>query len=354
MSRHVLLVVPGLDPVRVLRTAVTLGPSELLLPITETADHWLDTLGGLLDACGMEVAIRWVVVDEWDFSAILSGLREAVAALGLQPDDLMSAVVGGGTKPIAAAVAVVADEAGARLWALDEGKRLLIGPLATVPLAEPAVNLPPGRLGRLYAVHHEITPGESVDDATLLHWLREQLSDRRPTQQGQVEEASRTFEEAVVALLRVVAPDDFDVWGPHEFVLRDPIDPEQAALDPGDSTGRFPYRRFEVDGVVVRGTRLWVVESKFIGSGLTQTRMRTAFAELHRRRIDLGGVTATGILVVLNDSQADATPEGPVDEFAPSGIEVLSTRDLKAALDAVDSDDPAALAASEVARIFAP
>jgi hypothetical protein len=349
MSRHIVLVVPGLDPVRVLRVAVTLGGTDLVIPVTSSADHWVQELAGLLEEVGLEQEVHQVPVDEWHFGSVLEALRTAVGGLRAE-GDLFDAVIGGGTKPIAAAVGVLAEESAARCWVLDDWGRRLVGE-TEVALVEPAVNISPERLGQLYAVHHALPEGEPPDDETLLQWLRGYFDHGVQGKGAEVDAHSRTFESAVVALLRAVVADDHDVWGPQAFVLRDPASPTEPALD-DDGSGRWPYRQFEVDGTVVRGTQMWVVESKFIGKELKQTKMRTAFAELDRRRSDLGGATATGVLVVLNDAQAQGTPEGPTDAFTPAGIEVLGRSDLRAALDAVDSGDAAAVAATEVARVF--
>lgn len=349
MSRHIVLVVPGLDPVRVLRVADTLGGTDLVVPVTESADHWVGKIDGLLREIGREPQIHLVPVDEWHVAEVLESLRRELA--GLQsPGDLLDVVIGGGTKPIAVAVGVLAEQFGARTWVLDEWGRRLVGD-TEVPLAEPAMNVPADQIAQLYSVHHALPRDEPADDETLLNWLRGYFEHGAGGRGTEREQQSRTFESAVVALLRAVVDDDHDVWGPQAFVLRDPASPTDPALDrAGDDRSR--YRQFEVDGIVVRGSRMWVVESKFIGTQLNLRKMRTAYAELNRRRLDLGGTTATGVLVVLNDAQAQQTPEGPADPFTPAGIEVVGRSDLEAALAAVHSGDPAAIAATEVARVF--
>jgi hypothetical protein len=348
MTKHLVLVVPGLDPVRILRVAATLGGSDLVIPVTDSANHWADTLAELLREIDRHPRVHFVEVDEWHFAEVLQALQDALLALHAD-GDLFDLVIGGGTKPISSAAGVVAAQWRARTWVLDEKHDRLIGDVGLVPIVEPGVNLAPDRLGRLYSVHHEIPADEPAGNEPLLRWLRSALSGGVRGADTEREQVSRTFESAVVSLLRAVVPDDFDVWGPRTFVLRDPATPQEPAVDQQDAE---QVRRFEIDGVVVRGTRMWVVESKFIGSQLTQTRMRTAFAELNRRRLDMGGPTATGVLVVLNEEQASAMPEGPVDDFAPAGIEVLGANDLRAALQALDADDDQALRTTEVARVF--
>lgn len=346
MSNRILLVTPGLDPVRVVRAAFTLGVSQLLLPVTPTTEFVAPALeSALVSLLGTDVEAATVEVDEWSFPDALNSLRAGVDQV-VGPDESLEVIVGGGTKPIVAACAVLAMGQEARTWVLDELGDQLIGDEGAVSLREPEVNMQPEALAKLYAVHHlDESPEPVADDETLLRWLEKRLGG---SQYGPGEDAARTFEQAVMALARRILPDDYDVWGPQQFVLRDLHSPENPAEEEGT---HYRYRQFEVDGLVVRGTRIWVVESKYVGKKMTQTAAMTALAELDRRRQHIGGFTCGGVLVMLNDERADAMLEGRAP-FQPAGTQVLSQRDLREALDSARGGVVSARPIPEMMRVL--
>lgn len=346
MSSRVLLVTPGLDPIRVIRSAFTLGFSRLLLPVTPTTAYLAPALeSALVSLLGTDVYVITVEVDEWALPDALASIRAAIER-EVGPDDNLEVIVGGGTKPIVAACAVLALDQDARTWVLDEYGDRLIGDDGTVSLCEPEVNIKPESVAKLYAVHHlDQSPEPVADDDTLLSWLENRLGGNK---YGPGEDAAKTFEQAVMALARRILPDEYDVWGPQEFVLRDLHSPDKPADEEGTS---YRYRQFEIDGLVVRGTRIWVVESKYVGKKMTQTAAMTALAELDQRRQHIGGVTCGGVLVMLNDERADAMLEGRTP-FQPAGTQVLSQRDLREALEWTSRDPVSKRPIPEMMRVL--
>jgi hypothetical protein len=96
--------------------------------------------------------------------------------------------------------------------------------------------------------------------------------------------------------------------------------------------GRRAVRRFEVDGLVIRGTQAWVIENKF--ANLRQQEARIAAAELDARRRHLAGDAAIGILVMLDDSVGRRFDDH-LPDFELGGVRVLTRTSLIEAAEVV-------------------
>lgn len=110
--------------------------------------------------------------------------------------------------------------------------------------------------------------------------------------------------------------------------------------------GRRP-RTFEVDGLVVRGTRAWVIENKFARLGLQAALV--AAAELDVRRRHLAGDAATGVLVMLDDRVGKRFP-AEVPAFELAGIRVVTRSTMITAAEVVLGGED--VARTEFAGVF--
>lgn len=340
-----LIAAVGLNPLRVVRAAMALGSTHLVLLVTPSASFAVEQIAQACRELELSVTqVLAVTVDEWVLSEVLTRVEQAanqIAELGVigVPDVL----VAGGTKPIVVTCALIAEAWSDpdHTWTTNDSTDIFAnasGHERRPPALASSLSL--DTLASLHAgLWTDPSPGAHAD----LAWLRSRLhrpapvgrTDRQRSDSG--ESGGLKFEAALELLLRQLLPQEFHVHGAHSVVLRDPLDPQRAAFDPrAGSHGDLPVRRFEVDGVVICGARAWAIEAKFRNLKLRQA--FTAYAEIDRRRRDLGGDTTRGILVFLSDETGDRLPEGP-QPFAPAGVDVVTTRGLLQALDYVEGRD---------------
>lgn len=349
MSDRVLIAAAGLNPLRVLRAAWALRTTHLVLIVTPTASFAADAVRRAAQECGLPLRhVLPVCVDEWRLAKIHADLEAAttsMAAFGVT--GLPDVLVAGGTKPIVLVCAQAAQawSDDAHTWTMEDrtgtmfnlaGDRLA----ETVPPAHPSVST-------FAALHNGLHTRANTGPPKNLGWLRDHLTAGTLDRGERPADLGLAFESALHDLLERLLPSEFRVHGSQVVTLRDPDKPSCAAVDLARSHVTGPAERvFEVDAVVIRGTRAWVVEAKYRSLKLQQAHV--AFAELDRRRRDFGGDTTRGILIFLSDDIGDRLPEGPLP-FTAAGVDVITNRDLLAALDHVDG---CGNGQSELLRIF--
>lgn len=338
-----LLTSVGLNPSRVLTVASTLRPERALLLTSSNTDHLLVPLREAADGVGLATTFTAVPADPYRFQVTLDRLRSVIGSTDQRVSPLV-VVLAGGTKPMLAAQAVLADEVdGSSLWSLDEPASVLRGVDGGVlPVPGLAANLSPSTVARLHA-------GLQVAATGLPHGEEDQLNSVVRLRMllgvsGRRDSAvdSRAFETGVAVLVRALLPASHDVFGSVTVTLRDPNVPTQAAREPGPR-GAKP-RRFEVDGLVVRGAQTWTVEAKYTTDKLQA--MRTAAAELAVRARHVGGDLGHSVLVFRRDDTAERMAAA-TDPFRTGRLHVLSRRDLEEAiswlLDGRPDDRPPAM-----------
>jgi hypothetical protein len=317
----------GLNPSRVLTVASTLRPGGVLLLTTANTEYLMDPLRDAAGELGLAMPFTAVPADPYRVQVTLERLRRAVASLDARPA-MLSVVLAGGTKPMLAAQAVLADEMpGASLWSLDEPSGVLRGIDGRVlPVPELPTNLAPLTVARLHAGLHVAvteTPGSEEHLLRSVRRLRSLLL--RPGRRD-VTDSSTAFETGVAGLLRALLPPSHDVYGSVTVTLRDPNLPTQAAREPGPRGAGTRPRRFEVDGLVVRGAQTWTVEAKFTRDKLHA--LRTAAAELAVRARHVGGDLGHSLLVFRRDDVAERMAAA-ADPFNPGRLHVMASKDLK-------------------------
>lgn len=346
----------GLNPVRILRVAMALEPNAVLAITTPETEHLIPELRAALTHLGSAARLVPVAGDGYRFDVNLHALRVALSGLGDgPPPPSLHWVIGGGTKPMIAAQAVAAAECrGSTVWSLDDrAARLTADSGDVVQLSEPPTNLTPELFARMHAGlavaadPDQVRARETGDAARSVGWLLQRLREKSHILRGESsQKAGKDAEEAVVALVRSVISAGHSVHGSLTVDLRDPSVPTLPATE--ERRGRRTPRRFEVDGMVIRGTRAWVLETKFANLALQEARV--AAAELNTRRRHLAGDAATGVLLMLADDVGDRFPSG-VPDFDLGRVRVVTRRALIDAAEAVLSQDQ--VANTELAQVFA-
>ena len=271
----------GLNPSRVLRIASALRPDHALLLTSTNTEHLVEPLHEAAHQISLATTFEAVPADPYRVQVTLDRLR-AVVGSSAAVRSALSVVLAGGTKPMLSAQAVLANEvAGSSLWSLDEPAGLLRGVDGGVlPVPELATNLAPSTVARLHAGLQAEAAGlplSEQEQLAMLQRLRRLLGS--PGRRDVADDAN-VFETGVAVLLRALLPASHDVYGSMTVTLRDPNVPTQAAREPGPRGAGTRLRRFEVDGLVVRGAQTWTVEAKYTSDKLLA--MRTAAAEAGR------------------------------------------------------------------------
>jgi hypothetical protein len=322
----VLLTAIGLNPSRVLKVASTLGSDHAVLLSSSNTEHLVEPLQDAARGAGLDLTFESVDVDPYRVQGVLDRLHEVGSALDPGRGGL-DVVLAGGTKPMLAAQAVFAGEVlDASLWSLDEPASVLRGMTGRVlPVTELAANLPPQALVRLHAglgVRVEDVPSSEPRQQQAVKRLLGLLNGSR---RANVHDEAAAFEKGVAVLVRSLLPTTYGVYGSVVVTLRDPNVPTQAARQPGPRGAGTRIRTFEVDGLVVRGTRTWTVEAKYTGDKL-QT-LRTAAAELALRARHVGGDLGHSLLVFRRDDMAERMAEA-IDPFRGGRLHVVARRQL--------------------------
>ena len=348
----------GLNPLRIVRIAASVVPDVVLavttpqtayvVPELRTAIGHLELRGKLVDVAGD--AYRWDVT----FRALLAAVD------GLAPTDQpMNWVIGGGTKPMLAAQVAAARKladlgrASAHIWSLDDRRGVLTDERGhRVELVDPARNISAVDMARLHAridAHESpdfLAPSSARDVSrrrieSRLRWWRS--SGYRPKNIKQRLLHNLEAEADTIALVRALLPEAFGVYGSLTVPLRDPVNPLAPAVDPmarhserWDGPRGHP-RTFEVDGLVVRGVRSWVLEYKNSSPSLKMARIDAA--ELDVRRRDLAGDGATGVMMILDD-EIGRRLSADAGEFELGSVRFVAKTDLIQAAECVIEGRP--------------
>lgn len=319
---HALVTPIGLNPLRIVRAACTLAPQQVILMSTPETAHLHRPLRVLLhelDAGGEPV---FVMCDPYEERETFDALQRACEEV-----ETGTVLIGGGTKTMIGAQTRLGLIRGWSTALMHDRQHLIRFEDEDVPLAHLPRNLTPQEIAQLHRVHRlHGRPQSARARSKDLHWLA--FAARKPD--GISTGHAERWESAVNALIRALVPEHFDVYAQVTCVLRSPHEPTKEAVQP-TPMGYRP-RMFELDGLVISGSRLWGVETKLGGGKLLEA--RTSLAEVVERTRHIGGDFATTVLVLRSDEQV-AKLRSEASPFELSKVHIVGSRELAEACDAV-------------------
>lgn len=353
----------GLNPLRIVRITAAVDPDVVLAVTTPQTAYVVPQLARAMAHMNLSGELRGVAGDAYRWDITYQALLEAVEEFA-DSDLRVNWVIGGGTKPMLAAQVAAARHFDERaraagnsdsvhIWSLDDRRGRLTDEHGNrVDLADPIRNISATDLARLHAGMDAqaspdfLAPASARDVST--HRIKARLQKWRsngykPTSAKQSHQLNLEAEADAIALIRAILPESYSVHGSLTIPLRDPENPLTLAVDPMATRSKHPNdakshaRRFEVDGLVVRGLRSWVLEYKNFSPSLKIARIDAA--EMDVRRRDLAGDGAIGVMMILDD-EIGRRLSADVDEFELGSVRFITKTDLMQAAECVINGRP--------------